>query len=125
MKLALIGSRNFTDYESFKAAILKILSEDFQLLIGEISHIISGGAKGADKLAERFADEFGIEKEIYPVTKEAYRLYGKAAPLKRNAQIVQSATHLIAFPSRSGSGTQYTHNLAVQKGIPRKLLFID
>ena len=125
MKLALIGSRDFTDYESFKLAVLKVLSEDFKIMVGEISHIVSGGAKGADKLAERFADEFGIEKEIYPVTKEAYRLYGRAAPLKRNAQIVHAATHLIAFPSRSGSGTQYTFNLASEKGIPRKLLFID
>lgn len=90
-------------------------------MIGEISHIVSGGAKGADKLAERFADEFGIEKEIYPVTKEAYRLYGKAAPLKRNEQIVHACTHLIAFPSRSGTGTQYTFNLAIEKNIPRRL----
>jgi predicted Rossmann fold nucleotide-binding protein DprA/Smf involved in DNA uptake len=53
MKLALIGSRDFNDYESFEAAILKVLSEEWKILISEFSHIVSGGAKGADSLAER------------------------------------------------------------------------
>lgn len=30
MKIALIGSRDFIDYESFKLAVLKVLSEDLK-----------------------------------------------------------------------------------------------
>ena len=76
-------------------------------------------------MAEQFADEFGIKKYIFPVTKESYKLYGKAAPLKRNEDIVNLSTHLIAFPSKSGSGTQNSISLAKKKGILMKVLFID
>ena len=124
INLGLIGSREFVDYRVFKAAVLKVL-EEWNIQLRQISHIVSGGSKGADTLAERFADEFNIRKEIYPVTKEAYALYGKSAPLRRNHLIVQNSTHLIAFPSHKGAGTQHSINIAKEKGIPMKILFID
>lgn len=45
MKLSVIGSRTFENYEMLAAEILKLNLN--------ISTIISGGAKGADALAER------------------------------------------------------------------------
>lgn len=73
INLGLLGSREFVDYESFRAAVLKVL-EEWNIPLKQISHIVSGGSRGADTLAERFADEFHIQK----VTKEAYALYGKS-----------------------------------------------
>ncbi len=120
--IGIVGSRNFTDYDSFKTAVLKVLME---FKIEAVEGIVSGGAIGTDKMAERFADEFGIQKYIFPVTKEAYKLYGKVAPLKRNEQIINLSSHLIAFPSRFGSGTQHSISFAEKRGIPVKSLFID
>ena len=52
MKLAIVGSRTFTDYEVFQT----ILLEHYQ--ISEIETIISGGATGFDTLAEKFAHQY-------------------------------------------------------------------
>jgi len=46
MKLSVIGSRTFENYEMLENEILKLNLK--------ISSIISGGAKGADTLAERW-----------------------------------------------------------------------
>ena len=122
--LGIVGSRNFKDYISFKSGILKVLKE-WNIKTENVEGIVSGGALGTDKMAEQFADEFGIKKYIFPVTKGAYKLYGRAAPLKRNEDIINLSTHLIAFPSKSGSGTQHSISLANKKGILMKVLFID
>ncbi|MGK6352242.1 DUF2493 domain-containing protein [Parapedobacter sp. DT-150] len=72
MKTAIIGSRTFTDYE--------FLKEKLQHIEG-ITQIISGGAMGADRLAERYAAEYGIDIVLI---KPDWKTYGKAAGLRRN-----------------------------------------
>lgn len=52
MKVAIVGSRNFNNYDLLKQTIEKL---DFS-----VTQIISGGAKGADSLAEQWAKEFNI-----------------------------------------------------------------
>ena len=106
MKLAIVGSRNFTDYELFKEKsqefLLKWKESDQEFDIDNIV-VVSGGAKGTDSLAEQWADEKGYEKTIfYP----DWKRWGRGAGLKRNTQIVEECTHMIAFPSKSGRGTQ-------------------
>ena len=54
MKLAIVGGRDFTDY-----ALLQYTVEHYYPL-EMISTIISGGARGADTLARRYAEENGI-----------------------------------------------------------------
>lgn len=68
MKVAIIGSRNFSDYD--------LLAETLDNL--PISLIISGGAKGADSLAECYASSHNIETLIF---KADYKLYNRSAPL--------------------------------------------
>jgi len=55
MKVIVAGSRSFRDYE----VLCKVLDEM------EITTIISGGARGADKLGERYAKERGISEEYH------------------------------------------------------------
>jgi len=93
MKTAIIGSRSFTDYEHMK-----------QCLAGaHITHIYSGGAKGADSLAERYAKEHSI-----PITiiKPDYQVNGKAATHIRNREIVDSSDSVCAFWNGKPGGTQ-------------------
>lgn len=103
MKVAIIGSRGFDDYELLKKELSK----------HEISLIISGGAKGADSLAEKFADEHNIEKLIF---KPEYQIYGKKATFVRNQQIVENCEKLIAFWDELSKGTESTIKKAVKKG---------
>ena len=55
MITVIAGSRDFNDYEYMKK----------KLKMYYISKIISGGAKGADRLAELYAYENNIPKVIY------------------------------------------------------------
>ena len=55
MKLAIVGTRTFTDYEFLCWEVNKF---------SNITEIISGGAKGADKLAEQYAKEHKIPLSI-------------------------------------------------------------
>jgi hypothetical protein len=96
MKLGVIGSRLFDDYEFVKNKIL----ENFD--IRTINTIVSGGTKGVDTLGEQFVDEFGIKKDI---SKPDWNKYGRGAAFIRNQKIVDHADILIAFPIKSSGGT--------------------
>jgi hypothetical protein len=84
MKLAVVGSRDFTDYKMVKKELDKL---NFDLMV-------SGGARGADSLGERYADEHGIETFIF---KPDWTKHGKAAGMIRNKDIVDACDVLIAF----------------------------
>jgi len=97
MKLAVIGSRSFCDYDLLEAIITERFSVD------QIDLILSGGAEGADTLAEQFAHKQNIPTKIFL---PEYNLYGINAPLVRNRQIVDECTYLIAFWNMSSKGTE-------------------
>lgn len=117
MKLGIVGSRNYSDYDNFKKAVLKIVD------IKNVECIVSGGAQGVDTLAEKLADEFKIKKLIFNVTQEDWKKYGKYAGPRRNTSIVENSDYIIAFPSKYGKGTQDTINKAKDKIL--KILWIE
>lgn len=89
MKLAIIGARLFDDYELLKREVTSRFN------VSEITQIVSGGARGADMLAERFGLEYGIDMEIFPAQ---WGKYCKRAGYIRNTQIAEYADCAIAFP---------------------------
>jgi len=101
MTVAIIGSRNITN--------IKI--ENY--LPTDISLIVSGGAKGIDTLAEKYADKNDIPKLIFLPD---YKKHGKIAPLIRNRQIVDNADIVIAFWNGFSSGTKFTIDYAKKCG---------
>jgi len=104
MKLAIVGSRTFTDQERFDAWIDKAIE-----LWGIPDEVVSGGASGADTLGERWARSRGIKVTIF---RPDWDQYGRAAGIIRNRDIIARATHVLAFPSRRGKGTQHSISLA-------------
>ena len=99
MKIAVIGSQNFNDYEKFQ----KIINEFLKSY--ENVEFISGGAKGTDSLAQKYAKEHGIPIKIYYPN---WKKYKKAAGLIRNKQIWQDADIGIAFWDGKSKGTKYS-----------------
>jgi predicted Rossmann fold nucleotide-binding protein DprA/Smf involved in DNA uptake len=95
MKVAVIGSRDFNDYKTLKENIGKIKN---------ISLIISGGAKGADSLAEQYALENSIETLVI---KPDWKRFNQGAGLIRNKQIVDSSDIVIAFWDAKSKGTAH------------------
>lgn len=104
MKVAVVGSRNFTDYNLVKETLDEIK---------DISLIVSGGARGADSLGERYAAEKGIPIKIFL---PAWDVYGRSAGYRRNVQIVEAADIVIAFWDGLSRGTRHSINLAREKG---------
>jgi len=100
VKIAVIGSRDFNDYN-----LLKSMLDPVKFKIGLI---VSGGARGADSLAERYARENNIETLIFIPDWSK----GKSAGYERNKQIVEASDIIIAFWDGSSKGTQHSFKLA-------------
>ena len=116
MKLAIVGSRTFSDYEQFK----KSISDNYD--INDIDCIISGGAKGADLLGKQFATENHIKLiEYLP----EWDKYGKSAGFKRNELIWREADEGIAFWNGESKGTQHSFKLAEKLNKKIKIVLID
>jgi len=103
MKLAIVGSRTFTDYILLEQIILANYD------VNSIEQIISGGAIGTDTLAEKFGDKYKIPKTIF---KPDWNLHGRSAGLIRNDLIIESADEVIAFWDGISKGTLYSINFA-------------
>ena len=91
-KLIVAGSRGFSDYELLKQkcdAVLASKAADPDVVI----QIVSGGARGADTLGERYAKERGHLVKIFKADWDK----GKMAGYVRNVAMADYADALIAF----------------------------
>ena len=110
-KVIIAGGRQFSDYELLKAKC------DLFLQQKRVTHsiiIVSGTARGADSLGERYAHERGYAVEKYPADWEQH---GKAAGPIRNAEMAENADALIAFWDGQSKGTKSMINIAKTKGL--------
>ena len=105
--LAIVGSRKFADYGHLCCILRQVQTR--------IDGIVSGGAPGADTLAEHYAHEHNIPMIVH---RAEWDRYGKSAGLRRNARIVADADAMIAFLAPESKGTRNSIKLAEQKGIP-------
>ncbi len=103
MNVAIVGSRH-------------LHIEDFSVYLpADTTTIISGGAKGIDLCAKKYAEKNGIPLiEILPI----YERYGRAAPLVRNREIVLCADHVLAFWDGHSKGTKHVIELCRTLGKP-------
>ena len=103
MNLAVIGSRSFIDFELFENKINNFIVQNNIDKKGLI--IISGGAKGVDTLARRYA----IKNKIVLVEYlPDWNLHGKSAGMIRNLEIVKNCDKLIAFWCNNSKGTEHS-----------------
>lgn len=106
MIIAVIGSRNLTVENLGK------------YLPDGITEIVSGGAKGIDTSAREYALNHNIKlTEFLP----EYEKYGRAAPLKRNIQIIEYADMVLAFWDGKSRGTKYVIDNCQKMNIPVKI----
>ena len=97
VKVIIAGGRLFDDYER----MTNVLDALFDHITEYI--IVSGGAKGADTLGEKYAEEEGLEVEHHPAN---WYKYGRGAGFKRNLEMAQSADILVAFWDGKSKGTR-------------------
>lgn len=94
-RVIICGSREFDDYEFLRDKCDKILSRKTADPTEEIV-IVSGCAKGADTLGERYASERGYQVLRYPAQ---WDKYGKSAGYRRNKEMAEVSNACIAFLS--------------------------
>lgn len=105
-RVIICGSREFDDYEFLRDKCDKILSRKAADPTEEIV-IVSGCAKGADALGERYASERGYQVLRYPAQ---WDKYGKSAGPRRNREMAEVSNACIAFLS-STSENRGTKNM--------------
>lgn len=104
MKVAIVGSR------SVGPAHYERMCE--KIPIGA-SMIISGGAKGADMLAKQYAEESGLTYVEIPPN---YAKYGRAAPLRRDEEIVRLADYVLVLWDGQSHGAAYVIKYCLEVG---------
>lgn len=105
--VAVVGSREVKD----RALVFYWLDmiDDYY----NIRKIISGGARGVDKIAEEWADQLPkITKVIYPAKWIVDGQLDKSAGFKRNHDIVRESDMVIAFWDGISRGTKHAIDLA-------------
>ena len=100
-KVIIAGSRGFSNYKLLREQCNKFLREK-----RKTSNIIvvSGHARGADTLGEKYAQDEGFTLEIYPAQ---WKKFGKRAGYRRNEQMAEVADALIAEWDGKSHGTKH------------------
>lgn len=116
-RVCICGCRDFTDYDFLKEKCLFFL----QNKMPDIT-VLSGGAKGVDSLAKRFAKEYNLDLEIYPAD---WKKYGRSAGPKRNEQMVLNCDGVIAFWDYKSKGTKTTIQFSKKYNVDCKIVRIE
>lgn len=114
MRLAIVGYRYFYDYKTFSDHVLEWLKVHGGEGVEGVEEIVSGGCEGTDTMAERFAREnhfpmavFRPDWEKWPASRYKWKAF-----TERDKEIAAYCTHMVAFPSDRGKGTQLTIKFA-------------
>lgn len=101
MRIIITGTRTYDNYEELS----KVTDEFIEKLGLEKKYqtIITGGARGADTLGKKYADENEIDNVVY---KANWGKYGKSAGVIRNGEMAKNADILLAFWDGSSKGTK-------------------
>lgn len=113
MKVLICGSRNITDPELVSQAVSQSGITP--------THIISGGARGVDRLAGEYAVSQGIGFTEYPAD---WDKYGKRAGFIRNYAMVGAADAVIAVWDGTSPGTKHSIKFARSCG-KRVFVYLD
>lgn len=115
LSLAVVGSRSFDDYKLFTTALTDFLKRNQMF-----TSLISGGAIGTDKMAEKYAREFALPIKI--ITPE-WEEYGKKAGYIRNRKIWECADAGVAFWDGQSKGT--AHSFQIAKTMKKQLFVFN
>jgi hypothetical protein len=113
VNVAIIGSRDFPDLDLVADYVKYVLRKD--------ATVVSGGARGVDRLAVDTAKELGMQwKEILP----DYAKHGRyRAPLIRNEEIVSICPRVVAFWDAKSTGTAHALSKARENGCTITIYF--
>ena len=119
MKAVVAGGRDFKDYDLLKSTL-----DNFQQEYGNITEVVSGTAKGVDKLGEQYANENNIPIKRFVPDWEGL---GKKAGHVRNKEMGDYAKEhngmLVAFWDKQSRGTKGMIDYATKIGLKSVVVY--
>lgn len=120
IRVIIAGGRDFKNYNLLKEKVdyylQHAINNNFKIVI------VSGVARGADKLGERYAKEKGYEIAYFPADWSK----GKGAGYLRNEQMAEYAKQkqgaLIAFWDNQSKGTKHMIDLAKKHNLHTRVV---
>ena len=100
INIVVAGGREYQNYPELSQRLDQIISE-LNIPSNMGINIVSGGARGADTLAEKYAQEKGYGMQVFPAD---WKNKGLSAGMQRNRQMAKAGDVLVAFPG--GTGTE-------------------
>lgn len=113
MRLIIAGTRDFSDYQ-----MLEVMT-DYYLKNQQNPTIVSGTARGADQLGERYASARGYNIIRFPAN---WDLHGKAAGAIRNTEMATNSDALLAFWDGQSRGTKHMVETAKKMGLKTRIV---
>lgn len=110
MRVAIIGSRSVKLNQ--ERDVLPYLPEN-------TTGIVSGGAEGADQIAEHIAEFLHVPVTVF---RPDYARFQRRAPLERNREIVQHADYVVALWDGSSRGTAHAIEQCIKEYKPVRVL---
>jgi len=126
-RLAIIGSRDFSDQSAAEAAFMRYCCEfnettqkhSFDSYKSYYDTIVSGGARGADRIGAVIAKKWGLELVEYLPD---WNLYRKRAGFIRNETIISNSDAVLAFWDGVSKGTG--NSLSIAKKLKKPTIII-
>ncbi len=114
MKVIIAGSREFNDYSRLRDFCDRVLDGEKDI------EVVSGTAKGADQMGERYAKERGYPVKRFPAN---WGKHGKGAGMIRNNDMADYGDALIAFWDGRSRGTKHIIAMAVNRKLKTDIDF--
>ena len=115
MKIIIAGSRTITQknivFSTFFFGLAFFVKQGYKLPLGK-TEIVSGNARGVDKIGEELATFLGLSLKEFPAN---WNKYGKRAGYLRNEEMANYADALIAIWDGKSKGTKHMIDIAKKK----------
>lgn len=126
IRLIIAGSRDFNDYVLLEKEVDQWLYREITVnhypdLTKEIAviEIVSGGARGADRLGEKYAKKNNLPIKIFEADWEKYK---KSAGYIRNEEMAKYGNYAIIFNIGRSPGSVHMENLAKKYKLGLKVI---
>ena len=120
LKVIIAGSRSFNNYKLLEEKMDFFLKNKIDKNKPYFNiEIVSGTARGADTLGEKYAKEKGFALKKFPAN---WDLYGKKAGYIRNREMRDYADVCVVFWDGESKGSKHMINLAKEDNMPIRVV---
>jgi hypothetical protein len=113
MKVIIAGGRSFSDYNLLREVCDHMLQNQVEV------EIVSGKARGADSLGEKYAKEKNYTIKEFPADWEKYK---KSAGYIRNKEMAEYADAAIVFWDGKSKGSKHMIELSQEYNLKLKVV---